>query len=1020
MDQRSDTAEVFIKADEVDEGPRNPDILEGAEAEGLPVPALTSKDRDGSAVNPSRPLLRHDKWMPAPQQPAPPAPLQIDDEVSGVEDSLSLRQLKKLVSEMPKVQATPYAFTYEDTSSFEEEFEEFFGYSAEERAVIVKTQIMFAYHWEEFRQVDKGSYLLGKVDYMKAQDDVKDSFLRALKNDLRGHDSARVLSSLKALVYLALGCWIETAGNPQPAFFEEANGMNKQPKRYKNSRLQIRTIRQNIHAMSRHSLIEVIYSHLQLSLSSKSNPCIPHNSVSCAPPESDSWEESWCCLVLMHLFVDGARREARDFNIFGMRDEILVLRDPEPFLFITRLVADMRWDDRFNHLMCKILLLYWKIILLTLGGLENVKHLKNELNRIANPQDDREDDDEAPTITASPLDYHVFRQEITSKYPAFNPPQPLFPFEPESNSIIPTVHDQYRYPNRAHIGAGPANINGTNSSIFHQPVHIATPAPSPPPSPVGPGGKGLKKQNYQTNQMFPFLYPPLDASSNNLGGKGQTEVQDALVGRKWQGSDVPVSILEAADIFAKRMRATRAMKQLWEERIRFMKFERGNEDVKTKADNSMKEEARKNHLRDEKGPSDADKHATKVLDDVERLYRDSLPHFQSIVAVLMKVLLQTVTTLVTQQSAPGQMQNGFQSDSHDPDSDTGGMNGSIENNNEAVVDDLDTIRSQEITGKAVSGILILLLKWFKISHVLKAEYLSQVLLDSNYVQLVLKLFTHQELERVVNYRCERREMNFFRFCRKCQKSSRQSDAQTIDEDDEDSEDDSIPQPISQTGTDLDGTRGSIPLMETRKGPPQVDELGYALSDVPMEPITNFSWRNFFSNINHLRILQKIVKHHRHRQLMMVQFKYSNILKKSLRVPQPEIRLYTLKIIKGQIPYCHRKWRQGNMRIITAIYLHCKPELRDEWLAGVDIDQEMSEATPLEQALRSLTYWYNLKTYPGTMWNDQAKTQGLLDEEQDFFVGELDKMDALVGSFHLDDMQEEADDKLEAPIQIDGY
>ena len=99
---------------------------------------------------------------------------------------------------------------------------------------------------------------------------------------------------------------------------------------------------------------------------------------------------------------------------------------------------------------------------------------------------------------------------------------------------------------------------------------------------------------------------------------------------------------------------------------------------------------------------------------------------------------------------------------------------------------------------------------------------------------------------------------------------------------------------------------------------------------------------------------------------MVQYKYSTILKKSLKVPQPDIRQYTLKIIKGQVPYCHRKWRQSNMRIITAIYLHCKPELRDEWLAGVDVDYEMGEALPQEQALRSLTYWHNLRKYPVAM------------------------------------------------------
>lgn len=114
-----------------------------------------------------------------------------------------------------------------------------------------------------------------------------------------------------------------------------------------------------------------------------------------------------------------------------------------------------------------------------------------------------------------------------------------------------------------------------SGSILHQPVHIATPAPSPPPSPIGPGGKAGKKQNYQTNQNFPFLYPPLDDSSNNIGGKGTTEFQDLMVGKRWEGSDIPASIIEAGQLFASRMRMTRAMRQLWKERELFLKDDRG-------------------------------------------------------------------------------------------------------------------------------------------------------------------------------------------------------------------------------------------------------------------------------------------------------------------------------------------------------------------------------------------------------------------------------------------------------------
>lgn len=177
-------------------------------------------------------------------------------------------------------------------------------------------------------------------------------------------------------------------------------------------------------------------------------------------------------------------------------------------------------------------------------------------------------------ITASPLDYHLFRQEITSKYPAYVPPAPLLPLELDNNSILPPLPN---HPARTTASNGiltPANPTSGAGSILHQPVHIATPAPSPPPSPPV-GGKAGKKQNYQTNQNFPFMYPPLDSTSNSAGGKGTAGLQEILVGRKWEGSDIPASILEAGELFAKRTRMTRAMRQLWDERERFLKFERG-------------------------------------------------------------------------------------------------------------------------------------------------------------------------------------------------------------------------------------------------------------------------------------------------------------------------------------------------------------------------------------------------------------------------------------------------------------
>ena len=71
------------------------------------------------------------------------------------------------------------------------------------------------------------------------------------------------------------------------------------------------------------------------------------------------------------------------------------------------------------------------------------------------------------------------------------------------------------------------------------------------------------------------MYPPLDASSNSAGGKGLAGIDEALISRKWEGSDIPASILEAGELFSSRVRMTRATRQLWEEREKFLRYERG-------------------------------------------------------------------------------------------------------------------------------------------------------------------------------------------------------------------------------------------------------------------------------------------------------------------------------------------------------------------------------------------------------------------------------------------------------------
>jgi hypothetical protein len=525
---------------------------------------------------PARPGLQRGNSVPT-QPPTLPPPAPPPDTPQN--DSLSLSQLQNLVRGMPKVESAPYAFTYDDASSFEEELEEWFSYAVEEQAMLLKTQASFALEWRALHRLADASNGEHGWDWAAAAESQHKDFVQHLLAGLKEADPVLRLKRLEALVYVLLGCWHETAGLSEASKGAADGATSRSESRaeqtrstsYEKSGRQASLIKRNVQLLADcngvQSVVDVLRSSLLRSCGEDPIPDAPRDA------REAERREIWCAMTAVYVVLETARDEEKTQDSLKLRGTILDLEKPGLLMLIVELISKLRWDDAISLPLSKISLLLWKAMLVTFGGLGEVGKAK-ELFRDTGLE--AEDARGQPLITASPLDYHLFRQEISSKYPAYNPPPPLFPLEPENNSILPPLKN---HPNKVagnHVfGSGLGDANGHTTSIIHQPVHIATPAPSPPPSPAGPGGKSGKKQNYQTNQMFPFLYPPLDESSNKLGGKGSTDLQDLLVGRKWEGSDIPASILEAAELFAKRMKATRSMKQLWEERVAFMKYERG-------------------------------------------------------------------------------------------------------------------------------------------------------------------------------------------------------------------------------------------------------------------------------------------------------------------------------------------------------------------------------------------------------------------------------------------------------------
>ena len=675
---------------------------------------------------PSRPGLQRGNSVPtpAPQHLPPPAPPAPPPDAPP-NDSLSIAQLQNLVGGLPKADATPYAFVYDDASSFEEELEEWFSYAVEEQAMLLKTQASFALEWSAFNGQNNTSYEEGGLDWNRAATQQHKEFVEHLVGDIKQRDPVSRLKRLETLVYVLLGCWHETAGLPPATTDSEIDsGRNSRTEHarnvtYEQSGQQTALIKRNVHLLVDSNGLQTLVDVLRSSLLRTCGADVATD----APRDGKEAErrEVWCAMTAVYVVLEVARIEEKVNADLDLRTAILGLEKPGLLMLLIDFISKLRWDESISLPLSKVSLLLWKTMLVYFGGLAEVGKAKESFR---DKTKDTEDAKGQPIITASPLDYHLFRQEISSKYPAYNPPPPLFPLEPENNSILPPLKNHPSKVAGNHVfGSGLGDAHGNNTSILHQPVHIATPAPSPPPSPAGPGGKGGKKQNYQTNQMFPFLYPPLDESSNKLGGKGSTDLQDLLVGRRWEGSDIPASILEAAELFAKRMKATRAMKQLWEERVAFMRYERGWAGLDENRDiDDLSLEPRDDQPKEL--PSSGSTEERMAL--VEQFYRDALPNLQSLIIVLIKAVLAHVTALVTQSSGANGLQSGFQFQDNQSGTtnvrpDMNGVNGHT--NTVATNEELDAMRTQEVLDKAVTGTLVLLLKWFKVSRKQDRVYL---------------------------------------------------------------------------------------------------------------------------------------------------------------------------------------------------------------------------------------------------------------------------------------------------------
>ncbi|XP_044741367.1 striatin-interacting protein 1 homolog isoform X2 [Chrysoperla carnea] len=506
----------------------------------------------------------------------------------------------------------------------------------------------------------------------------------------------------------------------------------------------------------------------------------------------------------------------------------------------------------------KVVLLLWKVILVSLGGIDTLRQLKKEVREKYGLEPFTEDSLEvtkhmrSSTPPASAADLleaqqnskrtaRPFRRSLMKQSSLdeneYDGDEQCTEYDDERRTFDASNGDAM---NNSRAGGGPSSGNDTRP-----PTPVTTEAP---PLPIR-NLPWVPKVRQKDIDLF------LDSSRLKFLGYSLPEDHETLAG-------LPLPIHEGVKTLKRHMYTSLSEIQIQTE-----------------------EEIARNPMSASEGEI--------IQTPTEILYQAILPNLPQYMIALLKVLLAAAPTSKSRSDTINIMNDVIPEE----------MPMTVVQSMELGI---DIHRHKEIIVKGVSAILFLLLKHFKLNHVYQYEFISQHLVFANCIPLVLKFFNQDILGYV-------------------------------------------------------GSKNSIPMLDFPAcvigEHPELTTEAIEIGDSAA-----YSWRNMFSCINMLRILNKLTKWKHSRIMMLVVFKSAPILKRTLKVRHAMTQLYVLKLLKMQTKYLGRQWRKSNMKTISAIYAKVRHRLNDDWAFGNDLDARPWDFQAEECALRACVDRFNNRRY----------------------------------------------------------